>query len=355
MNVTIATVTGGTYSTLYGTTGQSVNSTFLITVIDATHFSIPLQCVTAPTSSTGNVTLPTGSTLIPSINGGYTVTNINGKSYLILQSGTNFDLNAGDQIYVNILLANTPIGAVDGLYTILNPATIPLAIAPNQVVVQSPISITAGVPNSGTAYYGFPQVIHQFTRNGTCRVDYGTWNIGFTTSGSLDQSPLNAPTVFNYFYPNYSYPGAIAQTGMTTPEFQLTDATDTLNLTNTVINGILGNTASSQVNGFMDFFNNQGPLVLDCGATVPWPLAGTNYMSTTPTNWTSDVTNLVSTLGTLLCGNNLSSTTQSSIVSFVNNTSNFPYSSPPTNQQINNRIRAVIQLILCSAEYSIQK
>jgi uncharacterized protein (DUF1800 family) len=354
MNVTIGSVTGGAYSTLYGTAGQSVNTTFLVTVIDSTHFTIPLQCTTAPTASTGVVTLPTGSTLIPTLSGGYTVTNINGKSYLILQAGTNFDLNVGDQIYVNILLANTPIGAQNGLYTVINPAAIPLAIEANQVVVQSPISLTAGVPNSSTAYYGFPQVIHQFTRSGTCRVDYGTWNIGFTTSGLLDQTPLDSPTVFNFFYPGYSYPGAIAQAGMTTPEFQLTDATDTLNLTNAVISGILGNTGSSQVNGYMYFFNSQGPLVLDCGATVPWPSAGTNYMTAAWTG-TGNVANLVSTLGTLLCGNNLSSATQNAIVSYVDNTGNFPISSPPTNQQMSNRIRAVIQLILCSAEYAIQK
>jgi hypothetical protein len=352
MIVTIASVSNGSFASLIST-GTSINSSFTVTVTGLKTFTVPVQCITAPTAGTGNVTLPTGNVLIPSVSGGYTVTNANGKSYIILQSGTNFDLNFGDGIYVNILLANSPIPAVDNTYTVINPASIPLAISPNQVVVQSPISLTTGTPNSGSAYQGFPLAIHQYNRSGTCRVDYGTFNIGVTSS--LDQTALNSPTVFNFFYPSYSYPGAIAQAGMTTPEFQLTDATDTLNLTNTVISGILGNTGGSQVNGFMYFFNSSGPLVLDVGTPVNWPNASTNYMDGTWTGSQAKLTSLVSNLGTLLCGNNLTAGTQSAIVTYVNNTGNFPYSNPPTNQQISNQVRAVLQLILCSAEYAIQK
>jgi hypothetical protein len=46
---------------------------------------------------------------------------------------------------------------------------------------------------------------------------------------------------------------------------------------------------------------------------------------------------------------------QSNIVSFVANTTNFPYSSPPNQTQIRDRVRATIHLIASSPDYIIQK
>jgi hypothetical protein len=43
------------------------------------------------------------------------------------------------------------------------------------------------------------------------------------------------------------------------------------------------------------------------------------------------------------------------ITGYVANTTNFPYSSPPTNQQMRDRVRATLQLILTSADFAIQK
>ena len=42
---------------------------------------------------------------------------------------------------------------------------------------------------------------------------------------SLGQSPLLAPTVFNYFSPNYRPQGVVAQSGLVAPEFQITTET----------------------------------------------------------------------------------------------------------------------------------
>jgi hypothetical protein len=66
----------------------------------------------------------------------------------------------------------------------------------------------------------------------------GNTTTNTTTYGTLGQTRCGPPPSFNFFYPNYEFPGktsgtqSMAQLGMTTPEFQLTDATDTLNLTN---------------------------------------------------------------------------------------------------------------------------
>ncbi len=53
---------------------------------------------------------------------------------------------------------------------------------------------------------------------------YRVWNLE-SSEWSIDQSPLRAPTVFNFFEPNYSLPGAISQAGLYSPEFQI--ATET--------------------------------------------------------------------------------------------------------------------------------
>jgi uncharacterized protein (DUF1800 family) len=41
------------------------------------------------------------------------------------------------------------------------------------------------------------------------------------TDTSLAQEPMSSPTVFNFFSPDYQAPGAVAQAGLYSPEFQL--------------------------------------------------------------------------------------------------------------------------------------
>jgi uncharacterized protein (DUF1800 family) len=49
---------------------------------------------------------------------------------------------------------------------------------------------------------------------------------------SLGQSPLLAPSVFNFFSPNYRPPGPVAQAGLLAPEFQLTTETSVVGALN---------------------------------------------------------------------------------------------------------------------------
>jgi hypothetical protein len=48
----------------------------------------------------------------------------------------------------------------------------------------------------------------------------GIYGVGRTQS-SLGQGPLTAPSVFNFFSPNFQLPGAIHAAGLYSPEFQL--------------------------------------------------------------------------------------------------------------------------------------
>ncbi len=58
----------------------------------------------------------------------------------------------------------------------------------------------------------------------------------------LGQSPLLAPSVFNFFSPNFRQPGAVARAGLYSPEFQITTETSVV----------------GSLNFFADFFNNEG-------------------------------------------------------------------------------------------------
>lgn len=48
----------------------------------------------------------------------------------------------------------------------------------------------------------------------------------------LQQCPLRAPTVFNFFTPDYSQTGNISEKGLISPEFQIHDETSIVNITN---------------------------------------------------------------------------------------------------------------------------
>jgi uncharacterized protein (DUF1800 family) len=50
------------------------------------------------------------------------------------------------------------------------------------------------------------------------------WYLDSADEG-LNQSPLLAPSVFNFFSPNYRQPGPLSQAGLSTPEFQITTET----------------------------------------------------------------------------------------------------------------------------------
>jgi hypothetical protein len=57
---------------------------------------------------------------------------------------------------------------------------------------------------------------------------------------STGQTPLRAPTVFNFFEPGFALPGEIAQAGLVSPEFQIATETTVVgaaNLALTVLGG----------------------------------------------------------------------------------------------------------------------
>ena len=127
-------------------------------------------------------------------------------------------------------------------------------------------------------------------------VQQSTWNMSYTDSGtvsSLSQSPLRSPTVFNFFYPGYEFPGVLASAGLTTPEFQLTTDSGVAAQMNFIEGGILENTGNT--NGLSSFTGGNGSIVLNL---APWMT--TNYTAN------AGIPTLVSNLNTLLAAGQLS-------------------------------------------------
>lgn len=60
---------------------------------------------------------------------------------------------------------------------------------------------------------------------------YKIWNLEDTLS-SVGQNPIRAPSVFNWFRPDYAPPGALAAQGLVAPEFQITHETTTTGYAN---------------------------------------------------------------------------------------------------------------------------
>jgi uncharacterized protein (DUF1800 family) len=299
--------------------GGVVSGNFtVVSVIDSAHFTV----------TNSDAIVRSGNCLLPRLSvAGYTQSS---NSITIITIGPHA-LASGDSVFINF----TSGSDASGIYKV---ASVPDA---TQFVVTS--SVSASQDEDGLSIY--PLVAPALKRSGTVLIEENTWNMGYTDSGSassLAQSPLRSPTVFNFYYPGYEFPGALTSAGMTTPEFQLTTASDVAMKMNFLEAGILDNTANT--NGLSSFASGNGSIVLDID---PWMT----------TNYTADaaIPGLVEALSTSLLAGQLSSAAQSSIVEYVANTNNFKYASPPTQSEMRDRVRAVIHLIATSPDFTIQK
>jgi uncharacterized protein (DUF1800 family) len=300
------------------TTGGASNGLFTVSnIIDTAHFTV----------GTTDLTTRAGSCLLPKLSvGGYTQTGTN----IVISTTGPHGLVVGNSVFINF----TSGSAVGGVYQV---QSVP---DPMHFTVYATTSKNQN-ENSLSVWALQAPVLN---RSGNVIVQQSTWNMGYTdmgTTASLSQSPLRSPTVFNWFYPGYEFPGVLASAGLTTPEFQLTTASGVDLQINFIEGALLNNTGNT--NGLSSFTTGNGAIVLNI---APWMNA----------NYTSDanIPSLVSALNTYLAAGELSAVCQSNIVAFVN-TNNFAWSTPPTQTQMRDRVRAVIHLIVNSPDYIIQK
>jgi uncharacterized protein (DUF1800 family) len=150
----------------------------------------------------------------------------------------------------------------------------------------------------------------------------GNWAVGDTSSQAyrLGQSPLRAPTVFNFFAPGYIPPNnALGVAGMVAPELQITNESTTTAYANFMESTINGNLAD----------------------LVP------NYA--TALAQAANATTLFNYLNTLLAGGQLSSATATTIEAAVNAIAT------NTSTGLLNRVKLCVMLIMCCPEYIVQK
>ncbi len=299
--------TGGAASSIYQIVSTTNANNFAVFTDDAT------------TNRGGIVLLPklTG--------GGFVVTT---KTNLNYSTTAPHGLNVGDYVFVNFAGAGTP---ADGAYQVL---TVPDATHFTTVVP----TIGNQTQNGATI---FPLVAPPIPRSGTVTLRWNTWSLGATDTGntySLGQTPLNSPTVFNFFFPDYKFPGALASAGLTTPEFQLTSDTTAAWQMNFLEGAIFSN--NNNTNGISSFSNGGGAMAI---SLYPYITPGYTSNAGLPT--------LVDTLNSLLCGGNLSPAAKTYIVNYA---TTLAYTTP-TYTQMRDRARAVVHLITASPDYTIQK
>lgn len=301
------------------TTGGASNGLFVVSnVLDTTHFIV----------TTTDLVQRAGNCLLPKLSvGGYTQT---GTNVLVSTTGPH-GLVPGNSVFINF----TSGVATNGIFQVVTvPDATHFTVIQTFSKNQNQNSVSVYVLQAPT-----------LNRSGTVVIQQSTWNMSYTDTGStasLSQSPLRSPTVFNFFYPGYEFPGALASAGLTTPEFQLTTATGVALQMNFIEGGILNNTGNT--NGLSSFNGGNGSIVLDIN---PW--MATNYTAN------AGIPSLVNTLSTYLAAGEISAAVQSNIVSFVTNPTNFPYGNPPNQTQERDRVRAAIHLIVTSPDYVIQK
>jgi len=333
--------TGSVGSGVYTITGAPSSSQFTVT-----------------TSGTASAALA-GTVIIPKMLGYVYVSNPKGSTASVLTLDTNYNgnLNVGDTVW---LQASSGYELVDAPYTVAS------IISPGSYTLTNTTVYTSLNGPQSTVW---PLQPPPLSRAGIVNMGSSTFSVG-NTNGSLAQTPLDSPTVFNFYYPNYQYPGSLATNHVTTPEFQLTTASNIINLTNAVASAIL---SSGNTNGLSTF--QSGAVYLDLSAYMGAPYVSYNTVTTTSgtkvtetTTTTVNAAALVTKLANILTGGMLSQSSQQTIINFITNTTNYPITLTATGTTTNppaapnlpttqgrDIVRAAVQAILVSPEYSIQQ
>lgn len=135
--------------------------------------------------------------------------------------------------------------------------------------------------------------------------------------GLLAQEPLRAPSVFNYFEPDFTRPGAIAGAGLYAPEFQILTDTTAITTANMYYNHIYGSPGGVSMN-FTSLFGMAG-----------------------------DADQLIATLNLHLAANQFSAATTAKLKA--------AYDALPAGTSPINRIRAMVHLALAIPDAAVQR
>ncbi len=314
------------------------------------------------TSSTLTITDPgiapttarSGNVMVPRFTpGSYTVSNSGLASpndkRVTVNTNNDHHLAVGDRVFLNFS-TGTPL-------PLDNEFIVDTVVDLNTFTVLSTATGTNLVTQNENGIWIFPLVPQPLVRGGTVTSRPSTFNFG-STNADLAQSPLNSPTVFNYFLPDFKFPGTLASQAITTPEFQLTSDTNVVRQTNFLYNGVFN--PSGNTNGLSSFRSGGNALVMDLG---PWmgnavDIGGLGAGPQPTQAWTSNANlgALIDRMNVLLVSGQLTAAGKATIQAFVSNTANVAYTdAAPSDTNKRDRCRAILHLILTSADYTIQR
>jgi uncharacterized protein (DUF1800 family) len=152
------------------------------------------------------------------------------------------------------------------------------------------------------------------------------WYLDSADEG-LNQSPLLAPSVFNFFSPNYRQPGPLAAANLVAPEFQIT--------TETSMVGGLNFFARLLRKGYYGYDDTRLTLNLaELNALAPWPAA------------------LVDRLNVLFFAGGMSAGLRTTLVASL---ASLPQPKTGGGDGIDDRVKAALVLVAMSPEYVIQR
>ncbi|MBE7157379.1 MAG: hypothetical protein INR62_02890 [Rhodospirillales bacterium] len=314
---------------------------------------------TVTTTGAAPTTAVSGLVVLPRFSAYDTITNPSGAtvSTVTIAAFTNANVNVGDHLWLTWPAGKQLTDSEWVVDSVLDERHFTVASSAKYTAETSIGTITA-----------YPLSMPPLTRSGNVAIPGSKFDMG-NTNGNIVQSPLDAPTVFNFFYPDYQFPGTLAAANVTTPEFQLTTDTNIMTLTNTVNSMVL---SSGNTNGLSNF--KSGAINLDLSRFLGAPYVTVSTQTTTSgtkvtavTTSTVDTNALISKLNDLLTGGTLTQGTKDAVAAFINNATYFPPStvngtttSPPAaltlpTTSARDKVRAAVQLILESPEYAVQK
>lgn len=374
-----------------GDAGAPSDGQYAITLIDATHFSINTKSIESATyqqsggyvrfTTTGDgfaysvgdtihVQYLTGTPSIPTntndaveyrsgdelqiciaspntLRGTYSQTATSGTALTV--NINNHGLAVGNTIHLDFVDGNpAPASTVYTVTAVTNTNRFMVAVPAGETNVARNGTIFATPPGSvlattsGTAELSYPS--DYGTRTGTLALTYSDWTMGGTDT-ELNQTPLTSPTVFNFFLPDYQFPGILANAGLITPEFEITSETSVIRQSNFLRDAIY--TDALGQNGLASFRSGGRDIMLDLRPYVNGSNAGL------PWAHNNNIDALINLMNLRLAAGQIPASARTIIRTYVQS---LPYTNPtPTATQLRNRVRALVHLLITSPDFAIQK
>ena len=233
-----------------------VTSAYEVNRTSNDYFTVP-----APMAQRATYTQPAASpTITVTIPGGHTYTE-------------------GDPIHLDFVTG----GVASGPFTVLTSTTPTLTVTGTDTLATARsgtanVILTADIVTRNGALVASRESYSVNRSGGTVALTFSDWGLGETET-DLSQTPMRSPTVFNFFEPDYRFPGLLAQAGLITPEFQLTSDTTVMRQANFIYNGIFNDLHGIQ--GVSSFNNGGRDIALDFR---PWMGGGPGGLPWTHNN-----------------------------------------------------------------------